>query len=377
MKRKLRVLMVLHNLSVVNGVSSYVMNYFRRLDHDLVDMDFVIYSKRDTPYTKEIEEAGGRIFLIPSIRNISSHIASSEKIIKEGHYDVIHDNILILSYFIMHYAKKYGIPVRIIHSHNSKLGETKFKEIRNKLFMPLLLNTVTHYFACSELAAHGMFGNQPYTFIPNVISPTKFNFDERKRESLRSKYNLRGKVVIGSVGRLAQQKNPFYAIDVMAELYKMNHSIEYWWIGSGHLQDKIEHKIHEMGLDNIVKLLGRRNDMVDLYQVLDAFFMPSFFEGLPVTGIEAQAMGIPCLVSDTVTKQFVFSDLVEFFSIHESPQKVALQMNALLHKDQNRADYNLQLLNSRFCDAKAGDFLYETYLKCLKEKISTMRQKLQ
>lgn len=81
-------------------------------------------------------------------------------------------------------------------------------------------------------------------------------------------------------------------------------------------------------------------------------------------------MGLPCLVSDTVTKQFIFSNLVEAFSIKESPQQVAIHLNALLQENQNRFSYNLQLLKSCFCDVKAGDFLYKTYLKCLEEKKS-------
>ena len=366
MEHKLRVLMILPNLSIVNGVSSYVMNYFRNMDHDAVQMDFVIYGYRDTPYVKEIEDAGGHVFLIPSIRNIRNHMAASEQIIKNGHYDVVHDNILILSYFIMHYAKKYGVPVRILHSHNSKLGETRYKEIRNKIFMPLLFNTVTNYFACSELAAQGMFGDKSYTFIPNVISPAKFRFDEKKREALRNKYNINGKLVIGSVGRLAPQKNPLYAIDVISELYKINPNIEYWWIGEGYLQPQVENKIHEKGMDGVIKLLGRRTDMADLYQALDIFFLPSLFEGLPVTGVEAQAMGLPCLVSDTVTKQFIFSDLVSFFSINESPVKIASILNDLSSISRDRSSYYKKLLNSAFCDTKAGDFLFRAYMNCLK-----------
>lgn len=366
MKRKLRVLMVLHNLSVVNGVSSYVMNYFRKLNHSIVQMDFVVYSKVESPYVDEIENAGGKIYLIPSIRKISQHIAASEKIIKNGHYDIVHDNILILSYFIMHYAKKYGVPVRIFHSHNSKFGDVKYKEIRNRLFMPLLFSTITDYFSCSELAAQNIFGKRPYTFIPNVISPARFSFNEEKRKKIRRAFAVGNKLVIGSVGRLAEQKNPLYAIDVISELYKINPNIEYWWIGEGYLQPQVENKIHEKGMDGVIKLLGRRTDMADLYQALDIFFLPSLFEGLPVTGVEAQAMGLPCLVSDTVTKQFIFSDLVSFFSINESPVKIASILNDLSSISRDRSSYYKKLLNSAFCDTKAGDFLFRAYMNCLK-----------
>lgn len=368
MERKLRVLVVLFNLAVVNGVSSFVMNYFRKLNHSIVQMDFVVYSKVESPYVNEIQNAGGKIYLIPSIRKISQHIAASKKIIEEGHYDIVHDNILILSYFIMHYAKKYGVPVRIFHSHNSKFGDVKYKEIRNRLFMPLLFSTITDYFSCSELAAQNIFGKRPYTFIPNVISPARFSFNEEKRKKIRRAFAIGNKLVIGSVGRLAEQKNPLYAIDVISELYKINPNIEYWWIGEGYLQPQVENKIHEKGMDGVIKLLGRRTDMADLYQALDIFFLPSLFEGLPVTGVEAQATGLPCLISDTITKQFIYTDLVKTFPIKNSPKRVAeilAQYKRTIHFDRDRSKYVKILESTQFSDKHAGQYLLAVYKKLL------------
>lgn len=369
MKRKLRVLVVLFNLAVVNGVSSFVMNYFRKLNHSIVQMDFVVYSKVESPYVNEIQNAGGKIYLIPSIRKISQHIAASKKIIEEGHYDIVHDNILILSYFIMHYAKKYGVPVRIFHSHNSKFGDVKYKEIRNRLFMPLLFSTITDYFSCSELAAQNIFGKRPYTFIPNVISPARFSFNEEKRKKIRRAFAIGNKLVIGSVGRLAEQKNPLYAIDVISELYKINPNIEYWWIGEGYLQPQVENKIHEKGMDGVIKLLGRRTDMADLYQALDIFFLPSLFEGLPVTGVEAQATGLPCLVSDTVSQEFVYTDQVSFFSLQDSVDKVCCMIQQVQAKadERRRETSKVKLLSSPFSDKGAGEQLTLVYKRLLSQ----------
>lgn len=371
MERKLRVLMVLFNLAVANGVSSFVMNYFRKLNHSIVQMDFVVYSKVESPYVNEIQNAGGKIYLIPSIRKISQHIAASKKIIEQGHYDIVHDNILILSYFVMKYAKDYHVPVRILHSHNSKLGETRYKEIRNKIFMPLLLGTVTDRFACSDLAANGMFHDKPYTFIPNVISPQRYFFNKEKRCDLREKYHVDGKFIIGTVARLAYQKNPFYAIDIIGELYKLNPQIEYWWIGDGPLYSQVESKIHQKGLENVIKLLGRRNDTAGLYQAMDMFFLPSLFEGLPVTALEAQATGLPCLVSDTVSQEFVYTDQVSFFSLQDSGDKVChLIQNIINHKNnESRIVGREKLLESIFSDRNAGRHLTDVYTGILSQKL--------
>lgn len=370
MEKKIKVLMVVFNLSVANGVSSYVMNYFRNLDHNKIIMDFVVYQDVETPYSKEIIDNGGHIFKVPSIKNLYSHMNTSKKIICQGQYDIVHDNILILSYFIMHYAKVYGVPVRILHSHNSKLGETRYKEFRNRLFMPLLLGTVTDYFACSDFAAKGMFGHRSYTFIPNVISPNRFSFNSRKRQSLREKFHVDNKLVIGTVARLAYQKNPFYAVEVIAELYKRNQNIEYWWIGDGDLHNQIKKKIHHKRLDNVIKLWGHQNNIVDLYQAMDMFFLPSVFEGLPVTAIEAQATGLPCLVSDTVSNEFVYTNQVFFFSLKNSVENVCdiIQQIQSDMRTKTREEGKTRLFSSPFSNENAGQQLTSIYRKLLKQK---------
>lgn len=368
MKDKLKVLMVVFNLSVANGVSSYVMNYYRKLDHKKIAMDFVVYQDMNTPYYAEIEKNGDHIFKVPSIKNIKEHIYISKNIINNGQYDIVHDNILILSYFLMYYAKKFKVPVRILHSHNSRLGETKCKEIRNKMFMPLLLAQVNTYFACSDLAAKGMFGNALYTFIPNVISSERIKYDETVRSAVRKDFDVNNELIIGTVGRLAYQKNPFYAMDVIAELYKKNLDIQYWWIGDGPLENEVKNYAHELGLDDVVKFLGRRSDVVRLYQAMDVFFLPSKFEGLPVTGVEAQAVGLPCVVSDTITKEFVYTDLVKFISIYQKPSCIAEIINTVNEGTKKRKSYHNLFLKSCFSDFDAGESMLQSYIRVLEEK---------
>lgn len=131
----IKVLMLLPNLRVSNGVASFAMNYFRNLNHDEVQMDFAIYSDVQTPYYEEIRKQGRRIYVLPSIKRIDLHIKCCLDILNQGQYDVIHDNTLIITLPMMWCAMLKRVPVRILHSHNSKLGETKKKEIRNKAFL--------------------------------------------------------------------------------------------------------------------------------------------------------------------------------------------------------------------------------------------------
>lgn len=361
--------MVVFNLCVANGVSSFVMNYFRKLDHNEIVMDFIVYQDVESPYKKEILQAGGKIHVIPSIKDIKQHIEESKKVIIDGQYDIIHDNILILSYFIMHYAKKYNVPVRILHSHNSKLGVNYWKKIRNRLFLPLLVEQATDYFACSDLSAECIFGKKSYTFIPNVVDGVSLQFSQKIRNRIRSDMGATDNIVITTVGRLAEQKNPFYAVDVIRALKKNNKDIEYWWIGDGPLEKKVKEYILKKHAESYIHLLGRRTDVMNLYQGADVFFLPSIFEGLPVTGVEAQATGLPCFVSDTITKQFIYTDLVQTFSVKNSPESVArifAEWLITVHMNRDRTKYIKILENSRFCDQQAGQFLESVYKKLFK-----------
>ena len=158
--RPIKVLMLVPNLRVSNGVTSYAMNYFRNLNHKNIKMDFAVYRKRENPYEEEINAAGSNIFLLPSVKKeFPAHIKACLDLIKNGQYDVIHDNSMLITYPMMKIAKKY-VPVRILHSHNSKLGETIKKEKRNKRFLPFLLHQANAYAACSDLAAKAMFGDK-------------------------------------------------------------------------------------------------------------------------------------------------------------------------------------------------------------------------
>ena len=357
----MRVLMLVPNLQVANGVASFVMNYLRNLDRSAVQVDIASYQGGDSIYYNEVENFGGKVFFLPGIKNVPAHIRACKKILSEGHYDIVHDNTLHISIPMMWCAKKAGIPVRILHSHNSKMGETPAKELRNKTFLPVLRSLATDYAACSQLAGRAMFGGREFTVIPNVIQTETYRFDSTVRESIRQKMNVQDKFVVGTVGRLAEQKNPFFAIDVFAELLKKVPNSEYWWVGSGPLQEQVKAYIEEKKLIKYIKLLGSRNDTVKLYQGMDVFFLPSLFEGLPVTGIEAQAMGLPMVVSGTITDEMIYTDLVDRVSLNDILEIWVNHLESASRKNINREQYANLLKQSSFSDVGCGSRLEQVY----------------
>ena len=366
MDNQIKVLLLLPNLRVSNGVASYAMNYFRQLNYDTVHMDYAVYANLETPYVAEIEAAGGHVFILPPMKNLPAHCNACRELLRNGHYDIVHDNTLINSIPLMAEAKRQNVPVRILHSHNSKLGETVRKEIRNAFFLPFLRRQANVYAACSDLAAKAMFGKAEYTFIPNVIDGRRFCFSEEQRSLVRKKMSINEKIIIGSVGRVCIQKNPFFALEVIEKILKQNQSIEYWWVGSGPLDEEFRLRIEALGLDKYVKALGSREDVVDLYNAMDIFFLPSIFEGFGIVGVEAQAMGLPCVMSDAVPRETRYTDLVEYVSLEEPIEKWVKVISKQMERISDRQSYSKELGSSAFSSAHAGEKL-EAYYKRLME----------
>lgn len=366
--KKIKVLMLVPNLFVANGVASFVMNYMRNLNHNEVRVDIASYKEGASIYYAEVENAGGKVFFLPGIRNLHEHVKVCNKILSEGQYDIVHDNTLHISIPMMWCAKRKGISVRILHSHNAKMGETFLKEVRNKLFLPVLRGLATDFVSCSELAGKAMFKNREFIVLPNVIQTERYHFDENVRTLVRKKMNTTDKFVVGTVGRLADQKNPFFAMDVFECLQKQVPNAEYWWVGSGPLDDQVKAHVEKKGLSEKVRLLGSWNDVTDLYQGMDVFFLPSLFEGLPVTGVEAQAMGLPMVVSDTVTKEMVYTDLVDYVSLKSAKEIWVEHLIKAAEKKQNRSNYGDDLRKSAFSDIGCGNRLEEIYRSFLDDK---------
>lgn len=366
--KRIKVLMLVPNLFVANGVASFVMNYLRNLNHDEVQVDIASYKEGDSIYYTEVEAAGGKMFFLPGIKNLPEHVKVCNKILSDGRYDIIHDNTLHISIPMMWCAKRAGVRVRILHSHNSKMGETRIKELRNKAFRPVLCSLATDYLACSELAGQAMFGKRTFTVLPNVIQTERYHFDENVRVLVRQEMNATDKFVVGTVGRLADQKNPFFAIDVFKCLLKIVSNAEYWWIGSGPLEEAVKDYINQKGLSENVRLLGSRNDVVNLYQGMDMFFLPSLFEGLSIVTVEAQAMGLPCVVSDVIPPEAEYTELLKRCSLQDSIEAWVEKIRNTQIKKTERKQYQEYLSESVFSDVGCGNRLKKIYERCLSEK---------
>lgn len=329
-----KILRVVHIIGKVEmgGVQAVVMNYYRNIDKTKVQFDFIIDGYNETPIDEEIKSMGGKAYKIePYEKNIFKNMLQCYKIFKTNKYTIVHCHLNTLSVFPLFVAWICKIKIRICHNHSTAAkGEGK-KNLIKYILLPFSKLFATHYCACSELSGKWIFGNKFYNkgkvkLIKNAIDINKYSYNKSVRDKKREQMNLNNKFVIGHVGRFAFSKNHNFLIDIFNEAYKINNNLILILVGDGQLKNQIQYKVKKLGLKDNILFLGNRFDVPELMQAMDLFLLPSFYEGLPVVGVEAQAAGLKCIFSDSITYETKITDLVEFISLNKSSKYWANQI---------------------------------------------------
>ena len=345
--RRLRVLQVgmTRNLG---GIETYLIEQFRHLDKSKIDYDFVnITGEYSICYEDEILASGSKIFKVVSRhKNPLLHYWQWFNILlqNKGVYDVIVLNTNSLEYvFPLVLGKIFGIPVRVIHSHNS--GFENKQGLARRLLVgmnkKLLAWSANLRFACSQFAGQWMFKDNPYHVIYNDIDIHKYDADLLVREETRNALGLHTELTLLHVGRFSYQKNHSFLLDIFKEAHRIQPDSVLLLVGDtteeSEFLTEVKRKIKAYGLENVVRLLGRRDDVNKIMQAADVLVMPSFFEGLTVVGIEAQASDLPLLLSDTVTKELGLLPSTQFISLEAGPTAWAEAIvNSKQHNRQSR-----------------------------------------
>lgn len=360
-----RVLMLVTSLEMASGVTTFVMNYIEDLARAGFTVDVLNLKKAEnskfTGNTQKVQQLGGNVYSLPGFRKPAAVFSTCRKIFREHKYSIVHNNSLLLALPVMICAWTSQVPIRILHSHNAKLAQTRIKEIRNGLFIPLLRRFSNRFAACSDLAGDALF-NKAFTLIPNAVSVESFQFSKDRRDSVRAELNISSETKTAlCVGRLCEQKNVMFALSCFRELNRINPETVMLWAGDGEKREEAEKWIEENGMQNRIILLGDRSDTADLYSAADLFFLPSLFEGLPLTAIEAQSAGLPCLLSDTISKEVKCLDNLSFYPLEKSPAEWGFKMNKMLNLNIVRQDENIKMRSSRYSLSESRKMLPELY----------------
>lgn len=317
-KRTINVAMVATNLKL-NGISSVIINYIKYIDLKKFNITVIVGKGINRKYKLICKEKNIRIIELPPRKEKPvAFYLSLYKVFISNHFDIVHvhgSNASIgMELFL---AKLAGIPHRIAHSHNTTSTSMKI----NKIMRPVFDFSVTDRFACGDLAGKWLFRNKKFIFIPNGVEIERFKFDSQIREVTRKKLNVTGKYVVGHIGRFNYQKNHDFILKIFNELVNLNDKYVLLLVGNGPNFSDFKSKVENNAkLKDKIILYGETQHPEDLYMAMDSFLFPSRFEGFPVTLIEAQISGLPCLVSDQISKEVKLSNYLKFESLNDSPK---------------------------------------------------------
>jgi len=297
------------------GIESFLCNTLLAMDRSGLEVDIVAAQLRDSVFTEPLKAAGIRF------RELSGALRSPKNgplfsaLLAERNYDVVHLNAyqgLSLHYLAL--AKKAGVPVRIAHSHGTGLRNSPGKPLKlllHRLGKRLWSRSATDFWACSRWAAEFLFpGGQPYRWVPNGIDVERFRFQEPLRIKQRQALGLaESQLLVGTVGRLSEEKNHQFLLDVFCQLQTLRRDSVLLLVGTGRLEEQLRAQAEALGIASNVIFYGPSDHVEQLLWAMDVFAFPSRFEGLGIAAVEAQAAGLPAVCADGIPPEALVTDL--------------------------------------------------------------------
>lgn len=342
--------LVLDTVMDRGGAEAMIMNYMRNINRDAISFDFLTNRDYRAAFEDEIEELGGKVFHMSP--QLPGHFREYKKEMREflrehREYQIVHSNLEERSYLPLKIAKEENVKVRISHAHNRPLG-FDIKTLVRYYFRARLPKVVTHMFACGREAGEWLYGakrKDRITIMNNAIDAKAYTYDKELALKVKEELGVSGKTVIGHVGRFFAQKNHDFLIDIFAQVHKDDPNTVLMLVGGGELDDslknQIKDKVKRLGLEDTVLFLGVRDDVNRVIQAFDVFVLPSLFEGLPVTMIEAQAAGLPCVISDKVPSDCDITGNVKIIKLEDDVNIWASEILEYVNNFERKDTYEL------------------------------------
>jgi len=333
MAEKIRVLQSVNSLGIGGSVIC-VMNFFRHIDRERFQVDFVICDDTKMNFYDEIIEAGSKVFICRTqcknkYLKLISQIRQIKEILTQNHYDIIHCHSCsffgILRGAIAGFASR-GVKV-VSHAHS--VGEPKgtmADSMARYLLKWVLSNIIDVGCACSDMAGESKYtkkfiGSKKYRIVNNAIETDRYRYCLRRRNEIREALNIKdGDFVIGNVGRLEYEKNQTFLLDIFGIILDKKPNAVLLLIGDGSLREILEEKAEKNGISSQVIFTGKCENAADYYHAMDCFVLPSHYEGFPLVLVEAQVNGLRCIVSENMSRNVNIAGGVKFLSLEMSPE---------------------------------------------------------
>lgn len=317
---KKRVLSVISKLTI-GGAEKVARDIGFYADSEEFETHYLVFGEKKGDYEDELTAHGCKIIRIPEpSENYAAYFNNLKKLINEYHYDIIHAHTMFNIGWAMLAGKLCKVPVRVAHSHSALAEKRDFKTRVYESLMRFLIKTcATDFVACGKKAGERLYGkrffNKKGTLILNGIDVKSFRFDEEKRKEIREKLNIGEKFVIGHAGHLASVKNQGFLIEIMPETLKKKPESVLLLLGDGEERENYEKKVSELNLEDKVIFTGNVRNVGDCLSAMDVFAFPSLYEGTPLSVIEVQSNGLPCVISDSVPNDVFLTELIKPLSL--------------------------------------------------------------
>ena len=321
------------------GIESFLHNILMHMDLTAMEVDIVAAKLSDSVFSTPLKEKGVQFFeLSGNPNNLVVNHSKFRRLLKEREYDVVHVNAFHgLSLKYLDLARKANVPVRIAHSHGTGLRESRTKKLKlmaHAFGSDFYAGSATHIWACSRKAAEFLYSmdmliEDGYGFVPNGIDTERFRFDATSRAFVREELGLFDELLVGTVGRLSQEKNQEFLLDVFSEIHKQEPNSRLLLVGDGDKRESLQNKAKKLGIESQVIFFGATTAVEKMLCAMDVFVFPSFMEGLGISAVEAQANGLPVLCSDCIPNEARLTENLEALPLSDGIEvwaEVALRM---------------------------------------------------
>ena len=364
----IRILQMIGSLNV-GGSQTMILNIYRNIDREQMQFDFILDHPDETYFADDVRALGGRIFTLPVFRGTNAGEVRRDWnnfLYSHPDYHVLHSHVRSYASLYLPVAKKHGLKT-IIHSHNISNGTGMTATVKDMLQKPLRYQADV-LMACSTEAGRWLYGDKAvrsdrFVFLPNAVDTARFRPDSEKRLRTRRELGLEDRFVIGHVGRFSEAKNHGFLLEIFKAVREREPKAALLLVGEGALQQQAVRKAVELGVADDVIMTGNRNDVPELLGAMDRFCFPSLWEGLPVTLVEAQAAGLPCIISDTITHDVDVSPLVTRLP----PEDAERWADELLDPRHYRADATAFIVRSGFDVRSSAQRMFELYSRLDRE----------
>ena len=359
----IRVLQMIGTLDL-GGSQSMVMNLYRNIDREQIQFDFILDHPDGRYFVPEIEALGGRVYSLAPFRGTNAGEVRRDWnnfFYTHPDYTVLHSHVRSYASLYLPVAKAHGLQT-VIHSHSTSNGSGVSAAVKEVLQKPLR-HQADVLMACSTEAGEWLYGkkacqSERFVLLPNAVDLRRFAPDEEKRRALRKKMGLEGRLVLGHVGRFNEVKNHRFLLEVFREVHRLHPASSLLLLGEGAMQEEIARLAVDLGVAEDVLMTGNRDDVPEFLRIMDRFVFPSLWEGLPVTVVEAQAAGLPCFLSDVITRDVDLTPLVHYLPLGD-PGRWADE----ILRDHPRQDVRADIARAGYDIQSAAAFLSRLYLR--------------